>query len=219
MDDKYKDLCKPNADLSGANLSGADLSSADLSGADLYGANLYGADLSNVNLSYADLSGVDLSNVNLYGANLYGANLYGADLSDVDLSNVNLSSVKGLLDPVKWLNNNFTYDDKGLICYKTFEARYRMPESWKDQIKPGGVITEVVNPLPTSNCACGINVATLEWVEVYTSNSDIWECLIPYKHLPSVVVPYNTNGKFRCGCVQLIRKINNGGYSFREVRK
>jgi len=246
MDKKYKDLCKPNADLPGADLPGADLSSANLSsanlsgadlthadlsgaglsGADLYGANLTRADLSGADLTHADLTHADLTHANLSGADLTHANLtradlsgadlsgadltradlYGADLTHANLTDANLSGAEGLLDPVKWLNHNFTYNDKGLVCYKAFNVHYRTPESWEGQIKPGGIITEVVNPLPTSDCGCGVNVATIAWVRSNTTRS-IWKCLIPYKHLPSVVVPYNTDGKFRCGYVQLIEKV------------
>ena len=66
------------------------------------------------------------------------------------------------------------------------------------------MITEVVNPLPTVDCACGVNVATLDWVKRHGGDRPIWRGLIRWEWLPGVVVPYNTDGKFRCGKVELL---------------
>jgi hypothetical protein len=70
MDEKYKDIAKPHANLCEANLCEADL----------YGANLYGANLCEADLHGANLYGANLCEADLHGANLYGANLRGADL-------------------------------------------------------------------------------------------------------------------------------------------
>jgi len=35
----------------------------------------------------------------------------------------------------------------------------------------------------------------------------LWECLILFEDAPDIVVPYNTDGKARCGRLQLIKKI------------
>ena len=218
----YADLS--GADLSGANLSGADLSGADLSGADLSGAdlsaaNLSGADLSAANLSGADLSGADLSGADLNGADLSGAdlryadlgytnlsdaNLSGADLSGADLSDANLSGAVGLLDPADFITKNFAFESGNLIAYKSFGVHYESPEGW--DISAGSVIAEVVNPCRVSDCGCGVNVATLDWVE-RCAPGETWKVAVAPIDLVGAVVPYHTDGKFRVGRVTLIEVV------------
>jgi uncharacterized protein YjbI with pentapeptide repeats len=206
------DLSRANlsrADLSRANLSWANLSRANLSWANLSWADLSRANLSGADLSWADLSRANLSRANLFEANLSGANLSGADLSRANLSwanlsRANLSRAKGIFDGCAWMLKNFRKTRHGLIVYKSFGSNYAPTPEWK--IEPGSVISENVNPSPTEDCGCGINVATKEWVQRNYPSATIWRCLIRWAWLPSVVVPYNTDGKIRCGRVQLIRE-------------
>jgi len=187
--------------LSGdANLSYANLSDADLSGADLSYANLRGADLSDANLSDANLSYANLSYANLSGADLSDANL-----SDANLSYANLSDAKGLLSPIEFMEKTFESNSDGYVVYKTFSSQYSAPNSWV--IEPNSIIDEVVNQLVTIDCACGINVATLEWVKREYSG-DIWKCLIEWKWLLGVIVPYHTNGKIRAQRVRLLEIVS-----------
>jgi hypothetical protein len=189
------------ADLSGANLSWADLSGADLSRANLSGANLSGADLSRANLSGANLSGADLS-----GADLSGANLSWADLSGADLSGADLSGATGIknFDALEWFRKNFKRTKRGVIVYKCFGGSYPANPAWK--IEPGAVISENCGPMPTDECACGINFATKEWVQREHPGRTIWRCLIPFAWLPGVVIPWNTDGKARCSKLILLRE-------------
>lgn len=177
-----------------ADLRYADLRDADLRYADLSGANLSNADLSNANLSNADLSGADLSGADLSDADLRYANLSGADLS----------GAKGLLSSIDYMAQNFEEITEGYIVYKSFNSQYAAPNGWK--IEPNSVINEVVNQLPTIDCACGINVAPLEWVSSNASG-DIWKCLIEWKWLLGVTVPYHTDGKIRCERVRLLEVV------------
>ena len=164
---------------------------ADLSGADLHGANLHGADLSGANLRWADLRWADL----------HGANLHGADLSEA-----NLSGCKGLLSTSDYMAKKFKKTKDGYLCYKTFNSNYTKPDYWK--IEAGSIISEVVNPDRTIDCACGVNVGTLEWVKQNNDkDTDIWKCLIKWEWLAGVVVPYHTDGKIRCEKVQLLEVI------------
>ena len=188
------------ADLSGANLSGADLRRADLRSADLRYANLSGADL-----KYANLSGADLRRADLSDANLSGADLGCADLSNANLSGANLSGVKGLLNPIEYIMENFEKTEDGILVYKSFRESYVPNPNWN--IEKGSIIEEVVNPLPTVECGCGINVATKEYVK-RNSYKQIWECLIRWEWLPGVVVPYQTDGAIRASRVQLIRPVS-----------
>jgi len=178
------------SNLSGSNLSGSDLSGSDLRGSDLSGSNLSESDLSGSNLSWSDLSGSDLS---------------GSDLSGSNLSGSNLSRACGLLDPSAWLQHNFDYSPTGILVYKAIgNTYYEIPIYWK--IEEGEFIEEVVNRIPTDDCGCGVNFATLDWIKKQDL-SDIWVCLIHYRDLPGVIVPYNTDGKARCSRLQLLRKI------------
>ena len=206
---------KSGANLSGADLSGANLYGADLSGANLSRANLYGADLSRANLSGANLyganlSGADLSGANLYGANLCGANLSGADLSGADLSGAGLSGAKGIKDlaSLEWFRRNFKKTKHGVIVYKCFHGTFAPNPYWK--IEPGAILTEICGPMPTDECACGLNFATLEWVRKNHPGTTIWRCLIRWAWLPGVVIPWNTDGKARCSKLMLLRPLKEG---------
>lgn len=203
------------ADLSGVNLSGADLSNACLRGANLSGADLRDADLSGAGLSNANLNVADLRNAKLYDACLRGANLSGAELSGADLSvadlrsanlhSANLSGAKNLLNPAKWLADNFETDDLGYIVYKAIgDTFYNSPDHWK--IEAGCYLEEVPNLLPTDECGSGVNFGTLAWIlENFIGHQIVvWRCRIRWIDLPGVVVPYNTDGKARCSRLELL---------------
>ena len=187
------------ADLSGADLSGANLRRANLSDADLRRANLSGADLRRANLSDADLRRADLSD-----ADLRRADLSGADLRRADLSGANLSGSQGLLDAINYMEAHFERTDEGYIVYKSFNENYSAPDSWK--IEPGEIIEETVNCDKATECGCGINVASLEWVRINGCNQP-YKLLIRWEWLPGVVVPYNTDGKIRCSKAQILEAV------------
>lgn len=197
-------------DLSGTNLCDADLGDANLSGAnlrdaDLGDANLSGANLCDASLRRADLSDAYLGDANLRYANLSGADLCGADLRGADLSGTDLSGAEGILNPIEYIEKNFEKTKEGIIVYKSFGEHYIPNPNW--EIAEGSIIEEVVNPLPTIECGCGVNVATKEWAECECTNQ-IWKCLIRWEWLAGVVVPYQTNGKIRASKVQLIKPVN-----------
>ena len=187
------------ADLRSANLRYANLRSANLRDANLSDANLRYADLSYANLSYADLSYANLSDANLSYATLSSANL-----SSANLRYTNLSGVTGLISPIVWMTKNLEKTKDGYIAYKSFNSNYHPPKSWV--INEGQEIADVVNPLPTLECACGVNVSTKNWVSL--PRVGIWKVLIKWEWLPSVVIPYNTNGRFRCERILLLERID-----------
>jgi hypothetical protein len=144
----------------------------------------------------ADLSGADLS----------GADLSGADLSGADLRSADLSGAKNLPDAIEWMAGNLEKDDRGYIAYKQFGLSYGYPDRW--QIKPGFVLTEVVNPDRCTECACGVNVAKLDWFRVNGKrDKPLWRVLIRWGWLPGVVVPFNSGGKIRCSRVELLETV------------
>jgi hypothetical protein len=172
---------------------------ADLRGADLRGANLSGANLSGANLSGANLSGADLRCANLSGANLSGA----------DLRCANLSGSLGVLSAAEWLRANTNTTKRGcILAYKAIGGTsYPARSEWK--IEPGAYLTEVVNPDRGVECACGVNVGTLDFVRRnYPSPTQgVWLVGIEPADIADVVVPFHTDGKFRAGRVRLIRQL------------
>jgi hypothetical protein len=196
------------ANLQGADLQWANIGLANLQGANLEGANLQGADLRWANLESADLRWAKLTGANLHSASLRWANLEGAAIEGATLRGTNLSGATGLLDPVEYLQTNFERDPegRGIIAYKVFGAFNPPPNAW--EIAPGSVISDVVDPDRRTGCGRGINVATLEWIMHNVRRGPVWRVLIRWEWLPSVVVPYATDGKVRAGRVQLVEPLD-----------
>ena len=194
------------ADFSEANLKGANLRNADLRNADFSGVNFRNADLSYANLRSADLSGADLSGADLSCANLRSADLSGADLSYANLRSADLSGAKGLINDIDYLAENFEKTNEGYIGYMIHGMYYTIPEHWK--LQPNEIIEEVVNSNRTDTCGCGVNIATKEWIKRENPFvTKAWKVLIKWEWLPSVVVPYNTDGKIRCGRAMLLEEV------------
>ncbi len=149
----------------------------------------------------------NLQYAKLQDANLQDAKLQYAKLQDANLQDAKLSGATGLLFAPEWLADNFATDQLGVIVYKAIgNTHYSMPSYW--DIQPGQFITEVVAPSPTQDCGCGVNFATPAWlIKAYGYKSNIWKCRIHWIDLSAVVVPYNTDGKARCGRLQLLETI------------
>ena len=161
---------------------------ADLSGANLRGANLSGADLSCADLSRADLS---------------GANLRSADLRGANLSSADLSGCIGLLSQSEFCAT-LESTSEGLIAYKRIGSTdYNSGEKWANPV-PGMEIAEVCNGVRTDLCGCGVNVGTITWCRNYCENQPLWKVLIRWAWAPGIVVPYCTDGKFRCERCELV---------------
>ena len=184
------------ADLYKKDCSGLDFSNNDLRGVCLDDSNLTKANLSNCNLSNCDLDGVKLSE----------ADLTGAILKNARLKNANLTNVKGLISTEDYMNNNFEFDEEknGYIVYKTFGSLYKSPKYWI--IKENSIIEENCDIDRKVNCSYGINCGTLDWVRDFNEgdNLPIWKMLIKKEWLNGVVVPYGTDGKFRCSKALLL---------------
>lgn len=138
------------------------------------------------------------------------ANLSGADLRGANLRGADLSGAQGLLNASDWLRDHFETDAAGVIVWKRLGAtEFPAPACWV--IEPGAVLEEVVNPLPTLDCACGVNFGTRAWCENNYKNAALWKCRIVWADLAGVVVPYNTDGKARCARLTLLECISTGG--------
>jgi len=148
----------------------------------------------------ADLRGADLSGADLREANLRVANLSGADLG----------GCTGLLNAADWLAEHFELDPdgRGYLVYKMFGIFNPIPAAWK--IEAGSIITEVVNPDRGTECACGVNFARRDWLEFKVRpGTPLWRCLLRWRDLPDVVVPFHTDGKARCGRLELLEIVTN----------
>lgn len=113
---------------------------------------------------------------NLREADLREADLRWANLGGADLSGADLSGATGLLNPSDFFAENFETSNIGYIVYKVFGGEYDPPEQW--DIRPDAIIEEEVNYDRCTACACGINVAALDWVKSNYPKKQIWKCLI-----------------------------------------
>ena len=196
------------ANLTDANLIMANLTRANLADADLIRANLADADLIRANLTDADLTDANLIGADLTDADLTDANLTRANLADADLIRADLSQCTGILAASDWLSKNFnlTIARDGYIVYRAQQGSFPKPASWV--FEPGSYLAEVCNPNRTNVCGCGVSFATLEWIKLNHPGKTVWECVIEIADLPSIIVPYNTDGKARCERLRLVKIIN-----------
>ena len=154
----------------------------------------------------ANLGKADLHEANLGKVDLQKANLRGVDLGGANLCGANLSGALGILPQGDYVKKFFNVDKSGVIVYKSFGEHFKNPE-WS--IGSRKIIEEICNPCRTTECACGINVATQEWA-LKNCKHEIWKCRIRWEDLPGVVVPYNTAGKIRCERLYIIGKLKRG---------
>lgn len=212
--------------FAGANLRDAVLSGAHLDCADIRDANLESAQLEDTNLGRSVLRGANLRGANLRNANLKFALLNGADLTDADLSGADLSGAnlisvsftgtKGLISTKEYLDKTFEKTPEGYIVYKVFGYKRRPDPEW--EITPGSVIRDCKCDYDRRiDCGSGINVATCMIVQnmsvcpltILPTPLPIWKCLIRYEWVNEhVCVPYATDGRIRCGMLQLIEIID-----------
>ena len=178
-----------NAYLGGANLGGAYLRNANLGGAYLGDAYLGGADLRD-----AYLRGADLRDAYLRGANLEGANLEGAKNCYPKLYRDNLSILKHQPDGTYLRAYKYLNDD--ISPYRN--CKYEVGETYT---------CLKLNTDETKLCESGINVATLEWCLKETNNNlekTYIECEF---EAGNIIVPFNSDGKFRVDKIKVIRKL------------
>jgi uncharacterized protein YjbI with pentapeptide repeats len=198
-----------DTNMSGANMSDTNMSGADMRDTNMSGANMSGADMSDTNMRRANMSDTNMRDTNMSGANMSGADMRRANMSDTNMSganmSANLSQTKGIKDMSKWFSENFKNNTKGYIVYKAIgNTTYNLNQNWK--IKKGEYLTENVNFNPTFECGCGVNFGTMDYIyNNYKEAKEIWECLIEFQDLISTVIPYDTDGKGRCGRLKLIR--------------
>ena len=139
-------------------------------------------------------------------ADLRNADLSSANLRTANLSCANLSGVKNLTNNSVDFFKDFEKTAKGYIVYKAIgNTVYTKCDDWV--IKKNSIITEVVNPCKTNSCGCGVNFGTKKWIRDNLSTPDsIWECLLAFEDMCDLVIPYDYNGKARCGKLKLLKQ-------------
>jgi len=189
---------------------------ADFQDSIFRGATLKDVEFRNCNFSYADFSQATLHDVAFIYCNLSRAKFYNAKFEPVSTPSgvwfrdcqtlkVDWSQVEGFFDPLQFLESYFEQDLAGYLVYKAFGQYYQAPSSWK--IEPGSVLRENVSYSRTADCACGINVATRDWIKNNIRNTDeVWLCRIRYPWLVDVVVPFQSDGKIRTGRLELLER-------------
>lgn len=184
-----------HADFSFAYMSKCDLSLTYAEDAIFRRADMTEADLSLAKMSGADLRGVDLSQANLSSAFLNGALMDGCILRGATLGDVNLSGCSGLRLASDYLKRHFERSHDGYIAYQVVDSEIHQ------NLEPGKILTETVNPERTRMYGCGIHLASMEYIRKsgVKPGTPVKRILIRWEWLPDVVVPYNTEGQIRCG--------------------
>lgn len=155
-----------------------------------------------INSSY-----VHITECNVAQISFKGCDLRGLVCSNTSTDNMNFSGCE-VFSPSQWIKENCRFTESGsiLVYKKIGDTDYPMPSYWV--IEPGSFITEATNPSVMEPCACGVNVGTLQWIVENYGYAGIWECEIIPEDFFGVVIPIQTNGKFRANRVKLVRLLS-----------
>lgn len=213
---KFRQLFR-TLDLSGQDLKGRQFSRLDLTACNFNNADLERACFHRANLRCASFKGANLRKVNFSSTDLQGADLTYSDLKHAqfnctNICHTNFSHSTGLIDPLEWVKENFKTDKRGLgfIVYKAFgeDTPIDTPKDWV--IEPFAWIQAVPNPDRATPSGSGLAFHVLPALRNKYKNksADIWECLLTWADLASLIVPYSPRNGARCGRLQLLRKIS-----------
>lgn len=203
-----------------ATFVGCTIEKSSFGGEDMRDVNFEKCEFDCVNFPVADLrhswfkeciiKGTSFAEADLSRADLRKSDFKGTSFVGAKLNQTNFSDTTGLISPTQYLADNFEKTEDGYIAYKTFGTYYEKNSKW--EIKEGSVISEITNFNPTSECGCGINVSTKDWMWTEMACNDaftgatVWKVLIRWEWLAGVCVPYCTDGKIRCEKVELIEQ-------------
>lgn len=193
-----------NCKMINCNLNGSNMINFECVNSSILNSSLCNCSLLKSKFIESDLSHSNLKRSNLSDAVFKKCIFKKTLMADSILNYTDLSECEGLLSQAEFIKKNFEFTDEGMLVYKTFCEQFGVNKNW--DLTPGTYISENPNPNRTNTCGCGINVAPKKWCEESTRN-EIWECLIEWKDLAGVVVPYDTDGKIRAERVKLLRKV------------
>jgi hypothetical protein len=98
--------------------------------------------------------------------------------------------------------------DEGFLAYKFFgTTTHQTPPNWV--VESGSIIEENCDWDRTQLCGFGVNVATLDWImsNPLSYSGTVWKVLIRWEWGPGIVIPYNSDGKFRCEKCELVDEL------------
>lgn len=206
-----------NKDLKGKDFFDANLERASFFRADISYATFHCADLRRALFQEVTAAGANFREANLGRACFYGADLTGAILPHASINAADFRQTKGLLNDYEWLNQNLASTDEGYIAYKIFgvcthtvfsrcaECDHTIPG-----LSPGQTMSEITDPTRTVLMGAGVEVGTREWADSqqpYGSPGEVWKVLIRWKWAAGIVVPYHTDGRFRCPKIEFLRYV------------
>lgn len=212
----FLDLFKPNHLIENAVIENVYITDTELSSGTFNNVHFKDVVMRNCDLRFATLHNCKITEIDLRECKLYSLSILNSvidtprslHIAGSIVDGINLSGTTGLLSASKFLEKNFKSTKDGIIVYKALHSgRTDFDPNPKWNIRAGRFITETVNMNRFDTCGCGINFATLTWVKNNYITANIWECLIQWKDLADVCVPYNTDGKARCGRLKLLRKV------------
>jgi len=177
-------------------------------GADLHSADLRWADLRSADLRSADLRSADLRWANLRSADLRWADLRSADLRSADLRSAELRWAKGI-HPARATPLHILLDQVGKVrAYKLVTAEGYGPFNGGVHYEVGKTVEcEDADTDPDSQCAAGINVATLDWCLV-NWREGYRVLLVEFAARDIASIPTATDGKFRLSKCRVVREVD-----------
>lgn len=117
-----------------------------------------------------------------------------------------------------WLNAHFQRnpEDTGWYAYKVFGAFFAPPRHWR--IATGAVITVSRLARDTDlSCGIGIHAATVGWMlgefsDLYhfkkgNGSAPVWMIEVLEADLDNIIVPLNSDGKFRTNAMRLVKEV------------
>lgn len=233
MEANLSEASLKKVNLKGINLTGANLSKVNARKANFADANLRNArldrgcftqanfcraDLSGVSAAYAELDaakffGATLCHTSLVNATLTDASIRVADLSEADISEAKLGSVdlyrsrlqniKGLVNPIDFMANNFEKNADGYVVYTTSD----------EDLTPGTTLERTCNMdpqcceyVPVTGIHCW-DQENATFVSHY-KDENLYKVLIRWEWLLGVCVPYSSfRSGIRCSKVEVLDKL------------
>lgn len=125
-----------------------------------------------------------------------------------------------------YLVQHFERVENGWIGYKIFNSLNIAPDAWI--FEPHSILTdEYLDTNPNALCRAGINLAnSIDWVHWYVAaecqsvdqygdeQGDIWKVFVPDSAV--IIVPYNTSGKIRTNCIELLEVVAQVDYTTKD---
>jgi len=199
---RFENVRAPGSNWANVTMVQTSMNDAVLTSSRPTDTSFTGASLDSVTFIGADLTGANFGDVTMRTVSFARANLNKVYVEGWQEINTDTSGATGLFDAHEWMKEHFKWDDlKGWTVYKAIgETEFGWPRYWASP-SPGVILKENVDWNPTNTCGCGVNFGTRDFCERNYGHRrvQIWECHIPPMYACSIVVPFGSYGKARCG--------------------